>query len=401
MITLLKLGFLILLILILIKFRLNIALIIFLLIIATTLIFQLTPFEMKNALIKAFTSPFTYKLTGMIITILFLERIMEEKKLFHRFIQLLSNFKSKKWALLLPPAIIGLLPMPGGALVSAPAVKLASENFNLTPSDKTYINFWFRHLWEYWWPLYPGLLVASAVLHVPIRNLMIYLFPLSLVSIISGLIFTLPLLKEEKITHRGKFRYKDFLPLLPILIIIILTLFFRINFIISLLIGTILAILVSKTRLKEIPKIFYKAMNPTIIFLIIFIMIYREIIITADIFDKLQNELTLPQILNYIIVTTISFAIGFLTGVNQLFAGVSFPMLFSLFQGKIDYRWVMLVYSFGFLGVLSTPTHLCLALTKEYFKADWKGIYKKLIPTLLPVAGFAILYYFILTYTKF
>lgn len=400
MITLLKLVFLIVFILALIRLKINIAVVIFSLLMATTLVFGLSPAEIKTSVIKAFLSPFTYKLAGMIITILFLEGIMEEKKLFTGLINLLSNFKTKKWALLLPPSIIGLLPMPGGALVSAPAVKVASEHFKLSPSDKTYINFWFRHLWEYWWPLYPGLLVASAVLQVPIRNIMLYLFPLSVISIVSGLIFTLPLLKEEKKTERTKFNFQNFIPLLPIITIIALTLFFRINFIISLVTGTIIAILITKTKLKELPRIFYRAMNPTIISLIIFIMIYREIIITADIFGKLQNELTLPQTINYIIVTTISFTIGFLTGINQIFAGVAFPMLASLFNGNIDYRWVMLVYSFGFIGVLSTPTHFCLALTKEYFRADWRGIYKKLVPTLLPVAGFAILYYFILTYIK-
>ncbi len=400
MFTLLKLAFLIIFILVFIRLKINIAIVIFFLLIATTVVFGLSPIEIKTSVIKAFLSPFTYKLVGMIITILFLEGIMEEKKLFARLINLLSNFKTKKWALLLPPSIIGLLPMPGGALVSAPAVKVASEHFKLSPSDKAYINFWFRHLWEYWWPLYPGLLVASAVLQVPIRKIMLYLFPLSLISIISGLILTLPLLKEEKKTKKTQFSFKNFIPLLPIITIIVLTLFFRVNFIISLVIGTLIAIFITRTKLKESLRIFYRAMNPTIISLIIFIMIYKEIIITADIFGKLQSELILPQTINYIIVTTISFTIGFLTGINQIYAGVAFPMLASLFTGNIDYRWVMLVYTFGFIGVLSTPTHLCLALTKEYFKADWKRIYKKLVPTLLLVTGFAILYYFILTYIK-
>lgn len=398
MFTIFKLFFLIVFILLLIRFRVNIAIVIFLLTLASAFVFQLSFYQIKNSFIKAFTSPFTYELLGMIITILFLERIMEEKKLFKGILNLLSNFKSQKWALLLPPAIIGLLPMPGGALVSAPAVKIASENFEISSSEKTYINFWFRHLWEYWWPLYPGLLVTSAVLHINIRNLMVYLFPLSAVSIITGLLFTLPFLKEKRKEVERTFKWKDILPLTPIGIIILFTIFLKINFIISLLLGTVVAILIARLKLIEILKIFYRSLNPTIISLIIFIMFYREIIISADIFTKIHSEINLSRTMSYIIVTFISFATGFLTGINQLFAGVAFPMLASLFKGKIDYRWVMLVYTFGFIGVLSTPTHLCLILTKEYFNADWKGIYKKLIPTLFIVAISAIIYYFILTY---
>lgn len=393
MFTILKLVVLILFILLLVRLKLNIALILFFLIIATTLIFGLKINEFRDSFIKAFKSRYTYELLGIIIIILFLEKIMEEKEILKGIVNFFLYFKDKRWAVILPPAIIGLLPMPGGALVSAPAVKIASENFKLSPSEKTYINFWFRHVWEYFWPFYPGLIVASATLHVPIYKLMTFLFPLSIVSIISGLLFTIPILKEKN--GNGKIDIKALFPLLPILIIIILTIL-KINFLISLSVGIIITLFITKTNIKEVPKIFYKSLNLTIISLVIFIMIYREIIITASIFERIQKEIYLSNVLNYLIITFISFIMGFLTGINQIYAGVAFPMLVSSFKGNIDYAWVMLVYTFGFVGVLLTPTHLCLSLTKEYFKAEWKEIYKKLLPTILPVILFSIFYFFIL-----
>ncbi|MEO0259633.1 MAG: DUF401 family protein [candidate division WOR-3 bacterium] len=395
MFTILKLIVLILFILLLVRLKVNIALILFFLIIATGLIFGFKISEFKDSIIKAFKSYYTYELLGIIIIILFLEKIMDEKEILKGIVNFFLYFKDKRWALILPPAIIGLLPMPGGALVSAPAVKIASENFKISPSEKTYINFWFRHVWEYFWPFYPGLIVASATLHVPIYKLMIYLFPLSIVSIISGLSFTIPILKEKKKNGNGKIDIKALYPLLPIGIIIILTIL-KINFLISLLTGIIITLFITKTCFKEVPKIFYKSLNLTIIFLVIFIMIYREIIITASIFERIQKEIYLSNVLNYLIITFISFIMGFLTGINQIYAGVAFPMLASSFKGNIDYAWVMLVYTFGFSGVLLTPAHLCLSLTKEYFKGEWKEIYKRLLPTILPVILFSIFYFFIL-----
>jgi len=395
MITLLKLFILIIFVLILTRLKLNIALIIFLLIIATEFVFGPDFLRMKESIIKALKSKYTYELLGMIITVLFLEKIMEEKKILKKIVDLFFTFKNKKYALILPPLIIGFFPMPGGALVSAPAVKIASENFKIDPSFKTYINYWFRHILEYFWPFYPGILIASCVLNIPIIKLILYLFPLSIISLLSGLIFTLPFLKEEKGKEKIKFNFKNLIVLLPIILIIILTTL-RVNFIVSLISGTILTIIITKTNLKEIPKIFYKSLNPTIIFLVIFIMIYREIIISASIFERIQEEILLPEFANYIIIVFIAFIMGFLTGINQIYAGVAFPMLASYFKGNVDYAWTVLVYTFGFLGVLLTPIHLCLSLTKEYFKGEWKEIYKKLLPTsLIPVLS-SIIYFFIL-----
>jgi len=43
----------------------------------------------------------------------------------------------------------------------------------------------------------------------------------------------------------------------------------------------------------------------------------------------------------------------------------------------------MLAYVGGFTGVLLSPIHLCLIVTIQYFKANFKKIYRIL---LLPVA---------------
>jgi len=43
----------------------------------------------------------------------------------------------------------------------------------------------------------------------------------------------------------------------------------------------------------------------------------------------------------------------------------------------------------GFLGVMFSPVHLCLALTRVYFKAEWGPIYRLIAPSALLVAGTA------------
>ena len=49
---------------------------------------------------------------------------------------------------------------------------------------------------------------------------------------------------------------------------------------------------------------------------------------------------------------------------------------------------MMLAFSSGICGNMVSPLHLCLVLTRNYFQADWRGIYRLLC---LPVASVLIL----------
>ena len=102
------------------------------------------------------------------------------------------------------PAIIGLLPMPGGALFSAPLVETSFEDRPVSREEKTALNYWFRHLWEYWWPLYPGVVLAIALLEVDISRYMAFMAPLSLITILVGIIFILRPLGSMTIQRDGQ-----------------------------------------------------------------------------------------------------------------------------------------------------------------------------------------------------
>ncbi len=89
------------------------------------------------------------------------------------------------------PAVIGLLPMPGGAIFSAPLVDRADEGGRVPPLLKTHINYWFRHIWEYWWPLYPGVLVAIAVTGLEVWQFTLLQMPMTLLAVGVGAVWLL------------------------------------------------------------------------------------------------------------------------------------------------------------------------------------------------------------------
>ena len=78
-------------------------------------------------------------------------------------------------------------------------------------------------------------------------------------------------------------------------------------------------------------------------------------------------------------------------------------VLFSS-QGSIPRRLVstsgssgiLLAYAGGLMGIMVSPVHLCLVLTKKYFGASFKGLYMRLLPVVIlaSILVFAVKYLF-------
>ena len=78
----------------------------------------------------------------------------------------------------------------------------------------------------------------------------------------------------------------------------------------------------------------------------------------------------------------VPFAINLITGYNLAGVSMAFPLLLVLFT-KTGPAGVAVAYSGAMLGVLASPVHLCLILTREYFHAEWGHVYRVLIPMIL------------------
>jgi len=59
----------------------------------------------------------------------------------------------------------------------------------LSPERRTFINYWFRHVWEYVIPTYPGFILATSLAGVSVRKFGWVNLPLTGVAIASGIVF--------------------------------------------------------------------------------------------------------------------------------------------------------------------------------------------------------------------
>jgi len=159
---------------------------------ALALFFGLSPIEWLNAAAAGMVSSKCLLLASLVGLIMVLSDSMDKTGQAGRLMESLSGFLHRpRLRLVFFPALIGLLPMPGGAVFSAPMIRNASAQMNLSDRERVVLNYWFRHIWELCWPLYPGFLLASSLSGFPLHTLALVLLPGTLLFMGLGWFFFL------------------------------------------------------------------------------------------------------------------------------------------------------------------------------------------------------------------
>jgi hypothetical protein len=301
------------------------------------------------------------------------------------------------------PAVIGLLPMPGGALFSAPLVNTCEGADELSGITKTQINYWFRHMWEYWWPLYPGALLAIDLSGLPILRYILFMAPLTLFYVLGGYLFLLrriPKGAREKGTQPVKGLLKSTLPILitmgvfGILEVLVPGLG-KFSKYVPIGIGLLLAMVVlqiqSPLRGKDWKRILLSHHSLALVLLIVMIRLYGAFIEAPlpggqILMDVMKAELAAWGIPLFLFVALIPFFSGVVMGVAVGTVGASFPIVLSMLGSDpapgVLMSTVILAFAFGHAGQLLSPVHVCLVVSNQYFKA---GLLPSLRGLLLPV----------------
>ncbi len=362
------------------------------------ILFAKNPLVLGNRLFYVLTQWYIIKILLVVGFITTLGTMLKKRGHLKNMSKYISAvFPNRKIAIAILPAIIGLLPMPGGALFSAPMVEGASSGLNLPPEEKSYYNFWFRHVWEYSLPIYPGLILESALVGLSIPVLIMHQFPFTIFAILGGFLFLFFMGTKLETAKTDKHNFWKnakglLLSLWPIISVLTFIFAFDFDILYSLGITIILFMIIYKFNLSEIAESFKKGFSLNLILLIFGIFYFKDILEFTDSAKSFPEFFMALHINNLITLMVLPFFIGLLTGITHGFVGITFPILSPIFGvGKnINLDYVSIAFLFGFIGVLLSPFHLCLVLTKEYFKADFLKIYKFLIgPSLfLGIVGF-------------
>jgi integral membrane protein (TIGR00529 family) len=291
------------------------------------------------------------------------------------------------------PALVGLLPMVGGAMFSAPMVDEVGDRLGADSGRKTFVNYWFRHVWEPFFPLYPSALLAMELLNLSASELARAALPLTAAAATGGLLFGLLGLPRRGQTELPPTSRTQSLRTLlsstwPILLVIIpplaLPIDDRVNLILSLVFTIALMMAVKRIPVGSLGTTLRKHIPWKTVVLIFSALIFRRVLENSGAVEAVSQALTDLNIPLVIVVFAVSFIPGLLTGLVAAAYSIGFPIAMPLLLangGTIAPAWIAWLIAGGYMGVMCSPIHMCLALTRVYFKAEWKSIYRFILPS--------------------
>jgi len=144
-------------------------------------------------------------------------------------------------------------------------------------------------------------------------------------------------------------------------------------------------------------KVFQEATDKGILpmlLLVAAIMVFKGVMNDSEAVIQIRNELMTHGIPIIMVILIMPFLSGLVTGIAIGFVGTSFPLIIPMFPTThlITYlSWAALAYTFGYMGMMLSPVHLCFLVTKDYFKAGLARSYRYLFLPVLTVMVTALL----------
>jgi len=348
-------------------------------------------------IILAFKDPSNQRLIITLSTILILANVMGETKQLERIVSLARKvIRNPKIVITAMPALIGFLPIPGGALFSAPLVEKTDIESEISPPIRSFINYWFRHVWEYFFPLYPEVILATALTGIRMSKFISIQFPLSITAIVIGFLSISRLKLSSSIEEDpagGEWKIL-ILYVLPIIVPIILILIGVTSWV-SILIGVLIALLINRKDTFGLLTKVLRRFPWDVILNVIGVVVFKSFV---------ENTGGIPQIVQFftqhnfpliLIITIAPFLVGLFSGMGIVPIGVTFPLIIPLVKDGNFYNAIMLAYACGFMGVMLSPAHLCLVVSNQYFDADIQEVYKLLIVPVISIILVALILYLV------
>ena len=359
-------------------------------------------------------------LVAIVGSILILSDALERSGQSARLMDALSGYLVRpRLRLIFFPALIGLLPMPGGAIFSAPMVKAVSAGMRLGNEDRVVINYWFRHVWEMAWPLYPGIILTVALADIPVTALITRSWPGVVAMFAIGWFFFLRAgvldkdkLQEENVVLRGGLGKvgREGLPLLIAIVgaigleSLLAGMASNISFewgVITALIGAIVCIMVQNNLgIQFLFTVLKKKSLWTMLMVIAAIFVFKDVMQAAGIVQAMAASAG-GGVALFAAAVFLPFLVGAVAGINVAFVGATFPLLIGLLHSLgLEEQLVpyLILGSFsGFTGVMISPIHICFVLTCNYFETDLARAWRRLIvPSVCFGLSGALLFWFLL-----
>lgn len=388
----------ILVIMLLARKRINIGLAMFAGCIVLVLGIPLSMGQIVRGLKAAYLSTVTWELTAAVLLIGALGHILKASGALDIMVdRLLKLMGDPRWIMIVLPGLIGALSVPGGAMMSAPLVDQLGDRVKIGPDYKTGINIIFRHIWYLALPIIPSMILAASLVDLRPQQLAMLNLPALMVGLVGAWFFLLRPLQGKV---RGKWSNRDFsefmLSIAPLLLVIVIYLLFGVNFVVSLVVGIVAALInlpapgpkslfsrMLSTGWTRVKTMVLPGVRPSLILVVAGIMLFKELLTVSSVVNTFASDLVSLGIPLWLLLLFLPMLVGLATGSHEAAVGIALPVFVPLLSPDIYLAGVGLTYLTATLGYLSSPLHLCIILTREYFNATFARIYRYIGPVVL------------------
>lgn len=331
-----------------------------------------------RALLDAFSDPSVLLLALVVGTIPMIGGLLERSGEMDR---LVSNLRiGIRPFLAIAPALVGLLPMPGGTLLSAPLIERGAGH---APADvKAAVNVWFRHTLLPIYPLGASLIASAKVAGFEVYAVIPAMMPVFALTLLLGYVFLLRRVGGQ-LDRTGPFSLAGLLvPLSVILIAPVIDValkravalpYAEVGTAAGVLASLGLAFGVCRPSGRQVREVFLRMKPWKFAAIILAMFAFLAVFEASGLPDRIA-AMTLPPL---VLCVVIGFALGLVTGRIQAPMAIIAPIYISTYGGFSTPAFAA-TFSAVFLGFMVTPTHPCVSVSLQYFRSSLAGFWRHL-----------------------
>lgn len=347
------------------------------------------------AALRAAVAPGTLELVATVALITLLAGLLKNTGLLPPMSRALAGMlRSDRIAFALVPGILGCLPVPGGAGMSAPMVDGLGESLGLSPARKAAANVLLRHAWFFVFPFSPSLILCAHLSGLTVSRIIGHQWPLTPLALLTTALLFLRGGTQEKAEYRPwRQEALDFaVTASPIFVSVGLFLGAGLRLPLALVAGVALACLVARRQGTLTGAAVRASMDWEMPLATEIIMVFAALVReTPGLAATIASASAGSPLCATALVSALS---GFLTANPVAGLGIALPALLPLVpSGGELVAYVCLIFGLTFQFYLVSPLHMCLVLTNRYFAVSLGQAYRYLLPPVaINVAGVVALF---------
>lgn len=295
------------------------------------------------------------------------------------------------------PALLSMLTIPGGAIMSAGMVGEIGDELGLQAHEKAACNVLFRHLWYFVYMVHPMYALIESISGVRLLTMFqLAIGPVALSWLVGLRTCARPGKAAanpgngSRLSALGRLAYAS----LPILVVIVARGILGMNFVVAVGLGVAAAVMYGwhgsqhrprlrdhvSARLGIRPDLWLGAAA-------VGVMMFQQFIGVTGVNRLLAGLISEQGIPLPVTAFLVPLVLGMASGSNLAAVGMSVPLFVAVVPPALLSRYVVFIYTCSLAGYMVSPVHLCQVLSCQHFGTTQERVVRQMLPALLTLVA--------------